>query len=152
DKRLRDLMMMILMKQTEERDMMLYMVKTDMLMLVAEIKVGDKTADDVDKLTCLADVVKSRQEPSRSVPEDLTRSVPKEPSRSVLKELTRSVPKEPSRSVLKELTRSVPKEPSRSVLKEPTRSVPEEPSRSVPTEPTRSVPKEPSRSVLKDPI
>nr|GFA57031.1 hypothetical protein [Tanacetum cinerariifolium] len=50
DKRLRDLMMMILVRQTEECDMMLYMVKTDMLMLVAEIKVGDKTADDVDKL------------------------------------------------------------------------------------------------------
>nr|GFD06831.1 hypothetical protein [Tanacetum cinerariifolium] len=50
DKRLRDLMMMILMKQTEEFDMMLYMVKTDILMLVAEIEVCDKTADDVDKL------------------------------------------------------------------------------------------------------
>nr|GEZ58019.1 hypothetical protein [Tanacetum cinerariifolium] len=49
DKRLRDLMMMILVKQTEEFDMMLYMAKTDMLMLVAEIEVGDKTADDVDK-------------------------------------------------------------------------------------------------------
>nr|GFC90237.1 hypothetical protein [Tanacetum cinerariifolium] len=61
DKRLRDLMMMILVKQTEECDMMLYMVKTDMLMLVTEIEVGDKTADDVDKLACSADVVKSRQ-------------------------------------------------------------------------------------------
>nr|GFA83133.1 hypothetical protein [Tanacetum cinerariifolium] len=62
DKRLRDLMMMmILVKQTEECDMMLYMVKTDMLMLVAEIKVGDKTGDDVNKLACSADVVKSRQ-------------------------------------------------------------------------------------------
>nr|GEZ74224.1 retrovirus-related Pol polyprotein from transposon TNT 1-94 [Tanacetum cinerariifolium] len=61
DKRLRYLMMMILMGQTEECDMMLYMVKTDMSMLVAEIKVGDKTADDVDKLACSADVVKSRQ-------------------------------------------------------------------------------------------
>nr|GEX13503.1 hypothetical protein [Tanacetum cinerariifolium] len=61
DKRLRDLIMMILVRQTEEYDMMLYMVKTDMLMLVAEIDVGDKTADDVDKLVCSADVVKSRQ-------------------------------------------------------------------------------------------
>nr|GFB79498.1 hypothetical protein [Tanacetum cinerariifolium] len=61
DKRLRDLMMMILVRQTEECDMMLYMVNSDMLMLVAKIKVGDKTADDVDKLVCLADVVKSRQ-------------------------------------------------------------------------------------------
>nr|GFA69085.1 hypothetical protein [Tanacetum cinerariifolium] len=61
DKRLKDVMMMILVKQTEEFDMMLYMVKTDMLMLVAEIGVGDKTADDVDKLVYSADVVKSRQ-------------------------------------------------------------------------------------------
>nr|GFC06615.1 hypothetical protein [Tanacetum cinerariifolium] len=61
DKRLRDLMIMILVRQTEECDMMLYMVKTNILMLVAEIEVGDKTADDVDKLACSADVVKSRQ-------------------------------------------------------------------------------------------
>nr|GFD35656.1 hypothetical protein [Tanacetum cinerariifolium] len=61
DKRLRDLMMMILVRQTEECDMMLYMVKTDMLMLVAEIEVDDKTIDDVDKLACSVDVVKSRQ-------------------------------------------------------------------------------------------
>nr|GFB83050.1 hypothetical protein [Tanacetum cinerariifolium] len=61
DKRLRDLMMMILVKQTEECDMMLYMVTTDMLMLVAKIKFGDKIGDDVDKLACSADVVKSRQ-------------------------------------------------------------------------------------------
>nr|GEV73023.1 hypothetical protein [Tanacetum cinerariifolium] len=54
-------MMMILVKQTEECDMMLYMVKTDMLMLVVGIKVGDKTGDDVDKLACSADVMKSRQ-------------------------------------------------------------------------------------------
>nr|GFB72382.1 hypothetical protein [Tanacetum cinerariifolium] len=42
----------------EECDMMLHMEKSDMLMLVAEIKIGDKTADDVDKLACAADVVK----------------------------------------------------------------------------------------------
>nr|GEY97437.1 hypothetical protein [Tanacetum cinerariifolium] len=41
--------------------MMLHMEKSDMMMLVAEIKVGDKTADDVDKLACSADVVKPRQ-------------------------------------------------------------------------------------------
>nr|GEY70667.1 hypothetical protein [Tanacetum cinerariifolium] len=35
--------------------------KSDMLMLVAEIEVGDKTADDVDKLACATDVVKPRQ-------------------------------------------------------------------------------------------
>nr|GEU46322.1 hypothetical protein [Tanacetum cinerariifolium] len=43
--------------QSEE----LMLLKTDMLMLVTEIEVGDKTADDVDKLVCSADVVKSRQ-------------------------------------------------------------------------------------------
>nr|GFB98662.1 hypothetical protein [Tanacetum cinerariifolium] len=50
DKRLNDLMMMVLVRQTEESDMMLHMEKSDMLKLVAEIEVGDKTADDVDKL------------------------------------------------------------------------------------------------------
>nr|GFD59707.1 hypothetical protein [Tanacetum cinerariifolium] len=35
--------------------------KTGMLMLVAEIEVGDRTTDDVDKLACSADVVKPRQ-------------------------------------------------------------------------------------------
>nr|GFA49356.1 hypothetical protein [Tanacetum cinerariifolium] len=58
DKRLIDLIMMNLMRQTEECDMMLHIEKSDMLMLVAEIEVGDKTADDVDKLACAADVVK----------------------------------------------------------------------------------------------
>nr|GEV16700.1 hypothetical protein [Tanacetum cinerariifolium] len=38
-----------------------FQVKSDMLLLVAEIKFGDKTADDVDKLACAADVVKPRQ-------------------------------------------------------------------------------------------
>nr|GFA88820.1 hypothetical protein [Tanacetum cinerariifolium] len=46
---------------TEECDMMLHMEKFDMLMLVAEIEVGDKTADDVDKLAGSADVVKLKQ-------------------------------------------------------------------------------------------
>nr|GFC32573.1 hypothetical protein [Tanacetum cinerariifolium] len=35
--------------------------KSDMLILLAEIKVGDKTTDDVDNLACAADVVKPRQ-------------------------------------------------------------------------------------------
>nr|GFC38735.1 hypothetical protein [Tanacetum cinerariifolium] len=61
DKRLTDLMMMVLVRQTEEYDMMLHMEKSDMLMLVGEIEVGDKTADDVDKLVCSADVGKPRQ-------------------------------------------------------------------------------------------
>nr|GEY33921.1 hypothetical protein [Tanacetum cinerariifolium] len=41
--------------------MMLHMENSNMLMLVAEIKVVDKTDDDVDKLACSVDVVKSRQ-------------------------------------------------------------------------------------------
>nr|GFC62126.1 hypothetical protein [Tanacetum cinerariifolium] len=53
--------MMVLVRQTEECDMMLHMEKPDMLMLVAKIEVGDKTADDVDKLACAADVVKPKQ-------------------------------------------------------------------------------------------
>nr|GFD17166.1 hypothetical protein [Tanacetum cinerariifolium] len=61
DKRLTDLMMMVLVRQTEECDMMLHIKKSDILMLVAEIEVGDMAADDVDKLACSADVVKSRQ-------------------------------------------------------------------------------------------
>nr|GEW17491.1 hypothetical protein [Tanacetum cinerariifolium] len=61
DKRLTNLMMMVLVRQTEEYDMMLHMEKSDMLMLVVEIEVGDITADDVDKLDCSADVVKPRQ-------------------------------------------------------------------------------------------
>nr|GFC61374.1 hypothetical protein [Tanacetum cinerariifolium] len=44
-----------------ECDMMLHMEKPDMWMLVAEIEVGDKTADVVDKLACAFDVVKSKQ-------------------------------------------------------------------------------------------
>nr|GFD60201.1 hypothetical protein [Tanacetum cinerariifolium] len=61
DKRLIDLMMMVLVRHTEEYDMMLHMEKTGMWKLVVEIKVGDMTADDVDKLTCSSDVMKSRQ-------------------------------------------------------------------------------------------
>nr|GEZ27451.1 hypothetical protein [Tanacetum cinerariifolium] len=61
DKRLTDLMMMVLVRQTKECDMMLHMEKSDMLMLDVEIEVGDKTANDAVKLACLADVVKSRQ-------------------------------------------------------------------------------------------
>nr|GEV10725.1 hypothetical protein [Tanacetum cinerariifolium] len=61
DKRLTYLMMMVLVRQAEEYDMMLHIEKSDMLMLVAKIEVGDKTVDDVDKLACAADVVKPRQ-------------------------------------------------------------------------------------------
>nr|GFA01076.1 hypothetical protein [Tanacetum cinerariifolium] len=41
--------------------MMLHMEKSDMLMLVAEIEVGDKTANYVDKLACAVNVVKPKQ-------------------------------------------------------------------------------------------
>nr|GEX54463.1 hypothetical protein [Tanacetum cinerariifolium] len=61
DKRLTDLMMMVLVRHTEEYDMMLHMENTSMWKLVVEIEVGDMTADDVDKLTCSSDVVKSRK-------------------------------------------------------------------------------------------
>nr|GEY04195.1 hypothetical protein [Tanacetum cinerariifolium] len=61
DNRLTYLMMMVLVRQTEKCDMMLHMEKSDMLMLVAEIEVGDMTADDVDKVSCSTDVVKLRQ-------------------------------------------------------------------------------------------
>nr|GFA64438.1 hypothetical protein [Tanacetum cinerariifolium] len=56
-----DLMMMVLVRQTKECDMMLHMEKTDILILVAEIKVGDMIVDDVDKLACSTDVVKPRK-------------------------------------------------------------------------------------------
>nr|GEV25190.1 ribonuclease H-like domain-containing protein [Tanacetum cinerariifolium] len=61
DKRLNELMMMVLVRQTEECDRMLHMDNSDMLMLVAEIEVDDKTADDVVNLACAADVLKPRQ-------------------------------------------------------------------------------------------
>nr|GFD07309.1 hypothetical protein [Tanacetum cinerariifolium] len=61
DKRLTYLKMMILVRQTEECDVMLHMEKSDMLMLVVEIMVGDMTANDVDKVSCSTEVVKSRQ-------------------------------------------------------------------------------------------
>nr|GEU57459.1 hypothetical protein [Tanacetum cinerariifolium] len=61
DKRLNDLMMMVLVRQTEECDIMLHKGKSDMLMLVAETEVGDKIVDDVDKLAYAADVMKPRQ-------------------------------------------------------------------------------------------
>nr|GEX99409.1 hypothetical protein [Tanacetum cinerariifolium] len=61
DKRLTDWMMMIPVRQIVECDKMLHMEKSDMLMLVAKIEVGDMTADDVNKVSCSTDVVKSRQ-------------------------------------------------------------------------------------------
>nr|GFB80188.1 hypothetical protein [Tanacetum cinerariifolium] len=61
DKKLTNLVMMILVRQTEDCDMLLHMVTTDMKLLVVEIKIDDITADDVDKVSCLTDVEKSKQ-------------------------------------------------------------------------------------------
>nr|GEX42949.1 hypothetical protein [Tanacetum cinerariifolium] len=61
DKRLTDLVMMILVRQTEDCDMLIHMVTTDMKLLVVEIKIYDITTDDVDKVSCSTDVEKSKQ-------------------------------------------------------------------------------------------
>nr|GEU89537.1 hypothetical protein [Tanacetum cinerariifolium] len=61
DKRLTDLVMMILVRQTEDYDMLLHMVTTDMKLLVVEIEIDDMTADDVDKVSWSTDVEKSKQ-------------------------------------------------------------------------------------------
>nr|GFC08948.1 hypothetical protein [Tanacetum cinerariifolium] len=61
DKRLTNLVMMILVRQTEDCDMLLHMVTTDMKLLVVEIEINDITADDVDKASCSTDVEKSKQ-------------------------------------------------------------------------------------------
>nr|GFC44557.1 hypothetical protein [Tanacetum cinerariifolium] len=61
DKRLNELMMMVLVRQTENYDMLLHMVMSDMKLLVVQIKTVDITADDVDKVSCLTDVERSKQ-------------------------------------------------------------------------------------------
>nr|GFD16469.1 hypothetical protein [Tanacetum cinerariifolium] len=61
DKRLNELMMMVLVRQTENYDMLLHMVMTDMKLLVVEIETADITTDDVDKVSCLIDVGRSKQ-------------------------------------------------------------------------------------------
>nr|GFC62572.1 hypothetical protein [Tanacetum cinerariifolium] len=52
DKRLNELMMIALMRQTEGCDMLLHMVMTDMKLLVVQTETADITADDVDKVSC----------------------------------------------------------------------------------------------------
>nr|GFC45329.1 hypothetical protein [Tanacetum cinerariifolium] len=49
DKRLNELTMMVLMRQTENCDMLFHIVMTDMKLLVVETENADITADDVDK-------------------------------------------------------------------------------------------------------
>nr|GFA81658.1 putative reverse transcriptase domain-containing protein [Tanacetum cinerariifolium] len=53
--------MMIPVRQTEDCDMLLHMVTTDMNFLVVEIEIDDITADDVDRVSYLTDVQKSKQ-------------------------------------------------------------------------------------------
>nr|GFB91849.1 hypothetical protein [Tanacetum cinerariifolium] len=55
------LVMMIPVRQTEDCDMLLHMVTTDMNLLVVEIEIDDIMADDVDKVSCSTDVEKSKQ-------------------------------------------------------------------------------------------
>nr|GFC87419.1 hypothetical protein [Tanacetum cinerariifolium] len=54
-------MMMVLVRQTENYDMLLHMVMIDMKLLVVEIKTADITADDVDNVSCLTNVERSKQ-------------------------------------------------------------------------------------------
>nr|GEU72237.1 hypothetical protein [Tanacetum cinerariifolium] len=61
DKRLNELMMMVLVRQTKDCDMLLHMVMTDMKLLVVQIKTADITADDVDKVSCSTEVERSKQ-------------------------------------------------------------------------------------------
>nr|GFD32046.1 hypothetical protein [Tanacetum cinerariifolium] len=61
DKRLNELTMMVLMRQTESCDMLVRMVMTDMKLLVVETETADTTADDVDTVFCSTDVGRSKQ-------------------------------------------------------------------------------------------
>nr|GFC45090.1 hypothetical protein [Tanacetum cinerariifolium] len=61
DKRLNELTMMVLMRQTESCDMLVQMVMTDMKLLVVEAETVNILADDVDTLFCSTDVEKSKQ-------------------------------------------------------------------------------------------
>nr|GFD22688.1 hypothetical protein [Tanacetum cinerariifolium] len=61
DKRLNELTMMVLMRQTENCDMLVHMVMTDIKLLVVETKTADITADDVDTVFCSTDVGRSKQ-------------------------------------------------------------------------------------------
>nr|GFD29758.1 hypothetical protein [Tanacetum cinerariifolium] len=61
DNKLTNLVMMILVRQTEDCDMLLHMVTADLKLLVVEIELDDITANDVDKVSCSIDVEKSKQ-------------------------------------------------------------------------------------------
>nr|GFB73381.1 hypothetical protein [Tanacetum cinerariifolium] len=61
DRLVKEVLMINLVMRTEKNDTVFHMEKTGLLMLVVEIDVGGMTVDVVDKLTCLSDVVQSRQ-------------------------------------------------------------------------------------------
>nr|GFA09038.1 hypothetical protein [Tanacetum cinerariifolium] len=118
-------MMMILLGQTEECDMMLYTVKTDMVMLVTEVEDECRSCINLTSLawySCWP----------RSVPVDQLRSVPAEQLRSVPADQFRSVPAEQLRLIPADQLRSVPADQLRSVPADQLRSVPANQLRSVP--------------------
>nr|GFD62591.1 hypothetical protein [Tanacetum cinerariifolium] len=51
----------VLVRQTEDCDMLLHMVTTDMKLLVVEVEIDDIPADDVEKVSCSTDVEKLKQ-------------------------------------------------------------------------------------------
>nr|GFD28026.1 hypothetical protein [Tanacetum cinerariifolium] len=61
DKRLNELTMMVMMRQTESCDMLFHMVITDMKLLVVETETAYIMADDVDTVFCSTDVGRSKQ-------------------------------------------------------------------------------------------
>nr|GFC87300.1 hypothetical protein [Tanacetum cinerariifolium] len=61
DKRLNELTMMVLMRQTESCDMLVHMVRTDKKLIVVETENADTLADDVDTVFCSTDVGRSNQ-------------------------------------------------------------------------------------------
>nr|GFD27568.1 hypothetical protein [Tanacetum cinerariifolium] len=60
-KRLNELTMMVLMRQTESCDMLVHMVRTDKKLIVVETENADTLADDVDTVFCSIDVGRSKQ-------------------------------------------------------------------------------------------
>nr|GFD07765.1 hypothetical protein [Tanacetum cinerariifolium] len=56
DKRLNELTMMVLMRQTVSCDMLVYMEMIDMKLLVVETETADTLDDDVDTVLCSTDV------------------------------------------------------------------------------------------------
>nr|GFA48124.1 hypothetical protein [Tanacetum cinerariifolium] len=61
DKRLNEVMMMVLMRQSESCDMLVHMVMIDMKLLVVETKTADILADDVNMVFYSTDVGRSKQ-------------------------------------------------------------------------------------------